>query len=1164
LQWLEEKLGDSGVAGVDLELFTSVVKESMGKTLQAVRECDEGIWLVDSGGTGHVLGSCSKWGTPAGRKACVKLADESTVSAQRVSVGELKGETGESFNFGHMVQSESIKKNVLSVSRLISDGWRVAEDFSAMKSPGGTWVPIYLLDGLYYVRLSKDPDPSEKYSIFLTDTELERRKSEHERQGHIGKAKGWVCMPCEKAKGGRKSLKRKKKAKNLSDVKRFNSQVSIDTKGPLPKSLAGDKYWFVIVCSHSKWIEVYPQPRKTQAAAQKSLEQWERECGETEGKVERVRSDNGAEFMGEFGKGKARRYTNTYTAGQNGEAEAGNRVVATGVKVLLEACGLGEEYWALAARCFCHCLNRAPRRCLEWKSSYEVRFQRAPDLRHLRTFGSKCLYKPNKPKHLSNESKFSCPFREGTFVGYDAGCPGYLVQDAITHKVVSSNSTKFPVGGNFETAEIREDAVVEDSEGESSEIDEERVQVARVKSGKSGEGWGKFQCVADFLKMMLLLWVTLSAVLAEACTPREEAVGSSLRSDSSTLAELQAAYVQRRPRRLGRIEWKKFKRRWRKIKKGAKNTFEEDLRVYLAAVETDEMYASASRMFGARTRESIWVDKFQDFERELADQKLMDQAEQEVELCVTRVKMAEGLREDPAGWGAAIREEFEAITSKGVYTVVDRSELQKGDKPIPISVLLELKDSGRKKARAVCLGNRVSGCEVEDVYAPVASQSTLRLMLQRQVSAGYESVIFDISTAFLNAPLKERVVVRPPACFRDLLREAGHEGEVFWVLNRALYGLRQAPKAWNDELTTQLKELGWRRSEYDPCLFYRGDMMLLTYVDDCMLVGPGEEIRKAQEAIMRLFPGRTTKKESVIGCGSAVSYRFLGLEIVEDETEGNRKIRVQQAHLVDKVVGKFQMRDSPTAKTPIVKSLEEAGVQLGEGNNYRSIVGSLMFLSVSTRPDISYAVKELSRFLEKPTEVHLAAAHRVVRYLKGTRELGLEFNAIEGYKTEEALQYLEAQSDSDFAGEVKGRKSTTGNLVMINGTPIFWKSQTQRLVSLSTAEAEYISLASLVREVKYLRKLWSEMSGVSIELGKGLDVGILSKVNVRCDNEAALKMSEMDILTQRTKYIDVRTSFIRESVAKGDIRLSYIPTSENKADVFTKPLAAEKVQVVVQ
>ena len=168
---------------------------------------------------------------------------------------------------------------------------------------------------------------------------------------------------------------------------------------------------------------------------------------------------------------------------------------------------------------------------------------------------------------------------------------------------------------------------------------------------------------------------------------------------------------------------------------------------------------------------------------------------------------------------------------------------------------------------------------------------------------------------------------------------------------------------------------------------------------------------------------------------------------------------------------KFGLGDSHPVSTPLVKRLSSAdrGQPLSKSEHeiYRAIVGSLLYLACWTRPDISFAVSELSRFVSDPGVTHMQAAKRVLRYLNGTRDLKLTYSRPEEAKLNQLWGYV----DSDWAGCVDSRKSTTGYVLMFNGAAVSWKSKRQNVVALSSAEAEFMAASALVQEVIYIRKL---------------------------------------------------------------------------------------------
>ena len=175
---------------------------------------------------------------------------------------------------------------------------------------------------------------------------------------------------------------------------------------------------------------------------------------------------------------------------------------------------------------------------------------------------------------------------------------------------------------------------------------------------------------------------------------------------------------------------------------------------------------------------------------------------------------------------------------------------------------------------------------------------------------------------------------------------------------------------------------------------------------------------------------------------------------------------LKQTKLIDRIIKKFGQENAHTARVPLSNNLDNCG-DLDTKFPYRSLVGSLMYLSTGTRPDISYAVKELSRFLENPRSSVVTAAKQVVRYIKGTTDQGIVYEAKEGHPWCD----VHGWSDSDFAGEKIGRSSTTGYVIQICGCTISWKSSSQTIVAQSTAEAEYIALWTLGREVSFIFEL---------------------------------------------------------------------------------------------
>lgn len=202
---------------------------------------------------------------------------------------------------------------------------------------------------------------------------------------------------------------------------------------------------------------------------------------------------------------------------------------------------------------------------------------------------------------------------------------------------------------------------------------------------------------------------------------------------------------------------------------------------------------------------------------------------------------------------------------------------------------------------------------------------------------------------------------------------------------------------------------------------------------------------------------------------------------------------------------------------------------------YRTILGKLLYLTTKTRPDISNAVRELSKHSDAPMEEHLKAAKQVVSYVLTTQEEYLSM------KPDVGETYVEAYRESDFSGDPDTRRSVTGFVVLFCGVAVSWRSKAQRLVTLSSTVAEYVALTNCVQEVLFLR-----------ELLLSLQVEFTQEIVVHVDNIGAIYLMKNFSTTGRTKHIETRLHFIRELVEQGTIAIKFVRSSDNIADIFTK------------
>ena len=210
-------------------------------------------------------------------------------------------------------------------------------------------------------------------------------------------------------------------------------------------------------------------------------------------------------------------------------------------------------------------------------------------------------------------------------------------------------------------------------------------------------------------------------------------------------------------------------------------------------------------------------------------------------------------------------------------------------------------------------------------------------------------------------------------------------------------------------------------------------------------------------------------------------------------------------------------------------------------HQYQSAVGSLLYLSVATRPDITYAVSNVSKFSANPTTRHWMAVKRIMRYLRSTTNLGLLF-------TSQTMGECVGYSDADWGGDLDDRKSTFGYVFLISGGAVSWRSKKQTCVALSTAEAEYIALASATQEALWMRRLSAELIGRPPA----------GATTIFEDNQSAISMTKNPQFHGRSKHISIKYHFVRDQVTDGTIKVEYCPTTEMIADMLTKGLSKEQ------
>jgi Reverse transcriptase (RNA-dependent DNA polymerase) len=451
----------------------------------------------------------------------------------------------------------------------------------------------------------------------------------------------------------------------------------------------------------------------------------------------------------------------------------------------------------------------------------------------------------------------------------------------------------------------------------------------------------------------------------------------------------------------------------------------------------------------------------------------------------------------------------------------------------------------RYKARLVAQGfTQKEGIDYHETFAPVVKYKSLRMILVIANMLNYEVKQMDVITAFLNALLDEDVYMRVPEGFKY------RSGDV-WKLLKSLYGTKQAPHMWNSILNDFIVSMGFTRLASDTCVYVKstatGNMIVISIFVDDIVSAYASCDEKEWQVIKNLFQSKYKMKDL-----GDVSW-ILGMKLTRDRVKG--VMSLDQSLYLNNVLARFNMTDCKPVSTPESMdklTLEQCPTADGEKTSmsdvpYDSLVGSLLYASIGTRPDIAHAVNAISKFIKNPGNAHWQAAKRILRYIKGTVNKGLVFTSsgISGNKLS-----VSAFSDSDWAGDVDDRRSTTGFVVRLGDSCVIWNTKKQKTISLSSAEAEYMALSSVTQEVKWVHQFLCELLTPCMKMGLQLDM------TVYVDNQAAIRISKNDVYHDRTKHIDIRYHFVRQAVKDNLYKIEWVPTADQLADGFTKALAA--------
>jgi hypothetical protein len=491
---------------------------------------------------------------------------------------------------------------------------------------------------------------------------------------------------------------------------------------------------------------------------------------------------------------------------------------------------------------------------------------------------------------------------------------------------------------------------------------------------------------------------------------------------------------------------------------------------------------------------------------------------------------------DPA-WRIAMKKEDDQMKDMGVYELVP---LPVGKKPLPslwvlVTKVNEQNGTEEKKARWVVDGSKqIKGDSYDKAFASTPSMTSFKTLLAIKTARRMKAIHIDWTAAHLNPLQDYEVYVRQPKGFEE-------PGKEYWVrkLIHAVYGEKQAAYLW--ERTRDaflLDECGFEKCPFEPCTFIKrfGSKMILcdVHADDAPIfydLGLEAELETILNKLQSKFKLKIQRK----------LHQHLNMTI----TSGDDWTSLDQIPYLNHILSVFQENQLEQCRTPWSTDIDEEfdkdldptpeEVLTMETKDYWGLAGKLQYL-VNTRPDIAYSVGKLLRKCSKPRPIHWKAAQRLLAYLRATPDLKLMYREKEGLEPK-------CYSDADFAGDRETRRSTSGMTILLCGASIVASSKRQPTVADSTVAAEIIALQGLVKECIWLRN-FLQWVGYSQE----------RPMTLYCDNQGAVRNCEEGAERTKTKHLDIKYMFIRDTVSTGQVQIQYISTNHMIADMLTKGL----------
>jgi len=1137
-------------------------------------------WLIDSAATIHMCNDRTMFNNLKHIPVNIIVfgAGNTTISTEAGDISARVQLDDKEFvvTLTNVLYAPAIKRNLISMMHWAKQGvtCKTEGDGSCLVARHGTTIGrVMARNNLLPVKVI----PIHRSNLQSADTashdSLDVATLWHRRLGHVNQtdmkrlvsmANGFDCdIPfndddCEScAKGKLHALPHPKAAQHRAKVPL--ELIHTDLCGPLPRTRDGFRYFICFIDDCTRFTEVRLLQNKHEAmTAFLDYKAWIERA--TQRNIKMLRSDGGGEYVSKqftqwlSEEGIQRQVSAPYSQQQNGVSERFNRTVVECSRAMLDQAGLDETYWGDAVLTATHLRNRLPTVALDdHKTPFEAFYGHKPSLSHLRVFGCRAY----ALVHKSQRGKMDAKARVCINLGYIQGYKAYRLLDTKTNRTIVSRNVRFVenrfwndndgqvgesnrqanVSNDFdfdmpsrsvtnrsfnesdaesEVAKLNEQPIVNNDNGhKTSGSNKDTSRTIETSSSNTEENHDK--------QTLPTIPTSTGSGMWRAPYVTDTNAGARLDELVTDILNHHPNLAQKRLNEADQLQLQHI----------------ADTHKYSIKQLTERMKALRQERAQQQANVST-VPIHEAYAAEIAETLTSDPKSHQEAMN----------RPDADKWKKAEQEEMDSIVRANTWTLM---ELPVGRQAIGCKWVYKTKydkdgNVEREKARLVAKGyTQQHGIDYDETFSPVLRYASLRALLAITAHYDLELHQMDVKTAFLNGDIDHEIYMRQPE---------GHEvkGKEHLVckLNKSLYGLKQAGRAWYERIHTEFQRMALIRLESEHCMYVKRTtnciIIIGLYVDDLILISNSlKELNAIKCQLAELFEMKDLGEARFI----------LGIKI--DRDRANRRLTIAQTEYVKNIVAKYGMEESRmTTYTPLntgvklVKSglANEPESETVNIKEYQAAVGSIMYAMLGTRPDIAHAISKLAQYSSDPRKQHWNAVKQLVRYLATTADYGLTYN---GEHEGDMEPHLVGFTDSDWGNDQDTRRSTTGYVFRMAGGVISWKSKRQPTVALSTTEAEYMAACDATREAISWRTF---LAGLGFDMSK--------PTLIYSDNQGSIALSKNPEHHARSKHIDVRHHYVREQVALGSVAFQYITTSEMVADALTKALPRDRHNALIK